>query len=87
MSESKKQNPLDEFDIAGIKTVSSYDYFLLIDATGNCYIARVASDDSSYKFCKMPTPVASTYSEIATAIDNFWGASIQNYTYVYLFQA
>ena len=84
---STKQNILDEYEFHGIKTVGDYDYYLLVDSTGNCVIARNKIDDSSLRYVTMPTPVATAYSDIATAIDEFWAASIENYNYGYLFQA
>jgi len=90
---SKKQNPIDEYIVHGVKTViidslTTYDYYLLIDATGNCYISRVADDDSSYKFVKMPSLAeTASYSEIAEAIDAFWvSPEDESKVYKYLFE-
>ena len=84
--DSKKQNPIDSFDIAGIKSSGGYDYFLLIDATGRCFINQVKDDDSTMLFAKMTEPTSlSTFDERATAIDAFWSDPTVH-TYKYLFQ-
>jgi hypothetical protein len=82
---SKRQNPIDEFEIHGVKTVGDYDYFLLIDADGECYIQKAASDDSLYTFAKMPVPAGTHLSGMAALINAFW-ASPESHTYKYLFE-
>jgi len=83
---SKYNCPLDNFSIHGVKTISSYDYVLLVDKQGQTLIKRVSSDGTDIKFTKMTITNDTTFSDIATTIDNFWSATIANYTYVYLFQ-
>lgn len=85
MSPSKIQNPIDEFTAHGVKTVGDYQYVLLVDGEGACYIERVATDESSIKFCKMPHVDHTTFAEIATQIDAFW-VSPESHSYVYIFQ-
>jgi hypothetical protein len=86
MVASKSQNPMDEFICHGIKTVGSYDYFLMVDATGKCYIERVAADDSTYRYNKMSElPISTSFANIATAIDAYWAAP-ETHVYKYLFQ-
>lgn len=86
MITSKYSDPLNNFVNHGVKTVSAFDYILLIDQTGQTLIERVASDGTSIMFAKMPVPASTSYPDIATAISSYWSASIENYTYAYLFQ-
>jgi len=84
--ESRKQSPIDEFIIHGIKSNGGYDYYLLIDASGRCYIEQVKDDDSTMLFAKMTEPTsADTFAERAVLITNFW-AAYTGHTYQYLFQ-
>jgi len=87
MVQSSYKNPLDNFVAHGVKTVSSYQYILLVDEKGQAVIERVASDSSTIMFCKMARPPAEvdTFTEQADAIDDFW-TSPETKTYQYLFQ-
>ena len=84
---SKEQSPIDDFVIHGIKTVGDYDYYLLVDNDGGCFIQRIDSDDESTRFCKMATPAEGTsLSAKAVLIDTFWtspASEDKNYTYIF----
>lgn len=86
MLKSKYDNPLDPFVIHGSKTVGDFVYYLLVDEQGQGLIQQVASDESTSLFCEMTPLVNPTKAQIATAITAFWGGTIQNYAYVYLYQ-
>jgi hypothetical protein len=77
---------LENFTCHGVKTIDSVTYCLLVDLKGNCYIQQVGISAATILFAKMPTPVATSFSDIAAAIDAYWAADIDEYTYTYLFQ-
>jgi hypothetical protein len=83
---ARRQNPLEDFVTHGFKTVGDYEYQLLVDALGTCYIQRLKSDDTDYKFCKLPH-VDGTFAQIASAIDAFWvdpSSADKVYSYIFL---
>ena len=84
---SKIQNPIEDYEFAGIKTVGLYDYYLMVDGDGNAVIVRNATDDSETKFNKMHNTPDATLSEKATAIDAYWVAPADaSKVYKYIFQ-
>jgi hypothetical protein len=85
MASSKIQNPIDEFVACGMQTIGLYSYILLVDGTGQCYIERIATDNSSFKFAKMPEPVTSGFDAAEVAIDAFW-VDPTAHVYKYLFR-
>jgi len=82
---SKIQFQLDEYGISGIKNIGLYDYYLLIDGLGSCYIERVAEDDSTMLFAKMPEVNVNHLADVAAAIDAFWEHP-ETHSYKYAFQ-
>lgn len=84
MLESKYTDPLEAFVVHGIKTVTSYDYVLLVDKSGKAVIKRIASDSSDIKFTAMHSS-SIVFDNIATDIDSFW-VSPESHTYKYIFQ-
>jgi hypothetical protein len=84
---SKIQNPIEDYEFAGIKTVGSYDYYLMVDGDGNAVIVRNATDDSETKFNKMKIALDATFSERETAIDAYWTSPADaSKIYKYIFQ-
>ena len=81
----KEVSPLDGYEIHGVKSVGSYDYYLLVADKGECVICQAAQDDSTYLFAKLAEDPAATHTEIAAAITAFW-VSPASHVYQYLFQ-
>lgn len=86
MIKSDVSNPLDGFMCHGIKTVSSYDYYLMIDNDGHTVIMRATSDNSEFRFCELKKEISTeSFTTIASEIDAFWVApETHNYTYMFL---
>ena len=70
----------------GIKTVASYDYYLMIDNDGHCVIMRGLSDNSEFTFCALKKDISiENFTTIAAEIDAFWvSPESHNYTYMFL---
>jgi hypothetical protein len=81
-----KQSPVDDYLVSGSKVVGSYTYYLLVDASGACYIMREAEESATIKFAKLALNEAHTLDQRASAIDAFWTAAASQ-TYKYIFQA
>lgn len=89
-------NPLGNFVIHGVLTVSAGDtYILMVDDTGQAVIKYVSENNLNIRYTEMTPvtlpevngiPVAPSKDSIATAIVAFWNGPITSYNYVFLFQ-
>jgi len=85
MIKSDMTNPLDGFVCHGIKTVSSYNYYLFIDNNGHAVIMRAAIDNSEFRFCELAKEISDeNFTDVATQIDSFW-LNPDTHTYKYMF--